>query len=69
MCQNYQYILSHEFGHVYDRMDLGFQYSIEARRSLNENRNKLVFVTDLWNTYINGRLDKLGLFEFDKPPA
>ena len=64
----YGYILHHEFGHVYDRMDPAFQYSLEARLCLNGDQNKLVFVTDLWNTYIDGRLDKLGLFEFSQPP-
>ena len=46
---NFRYILHHEFGHVYDRMDPAFQHTLETRRSLNDDRNKLVFVTDLWN--------------------
>ena len=66
--QNFRYILHHEFGHVYDRMDPAFQYTLEARRSLDDDRNKRVFVTDLWNTYIDGRLNRLGLFQFDQPP-
>jgi len=65
---NFRYILHHEFGHVYDRMDPVFQYSLEARLCLNEDRDKLEYVTDLWNTYIDGRLDRLGLFEFSRPP-
>lgn len=64
----FRYILYHEFGHVYDRMDPTFQHTLEARRYLNDDRNKLIFVTDLWNTYIDGRLDGLGLFQFSQPP-
>lgn len=65
---NFRYILLHELGHVFDILDPGFLYTTEARKSLSNNQNKLIFVTDLWNTYIDGRLHRKKLFEFSDSP-
>lgn len=68
LSNRYRYILLHEFGHVYDRFDPAFAYTLDMRLSLNMDRDKLYFVTDLWNAYIDGRLDNLNLLEFEQPP-
>ena len=67
---NYHYILFHEFGHICDRLDSLFGYNLKLRNELNRegNSDRKIFITDLWNVYIDGRLSKTDLFEFPKPP-
>jgi hypothetical protein len=69
-CTNYRYILFHEFGHICDRLDPLFGYNLELRKELSRevNSDRKIFITDLWNVYIDGRLFKDDLFEFPKPP-
>ncbi len=57
---HYLYLLYHEFGHVADRLNPAFNYSEEQRQALKEHKREN-FV-ELWNLYIDARLNDAGLF-------
>jgi len=58
---NYEFILYHEFGHVADIMCPEFGYS-EIRKCSLSNTERIC-VMELWNAYINSRLDSYGLYK------
>lgn len=58
--EDYNSILYHEFGHVADRMDANFQYSEDLKSELSESEQ--ICVMELWNVYINSRLNAVGLY-------
>jgi hypothetical protein len=57
---DYESILYHEFGHVADRMSPTFRYSEEQKQALSPSEGKCVM--ELWNAYINSRLNAVGLY-------
>jgi hypothetical protein len=57
---NYESILYHEFGHVADRLSPTFQYSEEQKQALSPSERRCVM--ELWNAYINSRLNAIGLY-------
>ena len=57
---DYNSILYHEFGHVADRMDANFQYSEDLKNELSDSGKTCVM--ELWNVYINSRLNAVGLY-------
>jgi hypothetical protein len=61
---NYEYILYHEFGHVADRLNPEFGYSDQIKYSLSDAEQ--VMVMELWNLYIDARLQHHGLFRLDE---
>jgi len=61
---NYEYILYHEFSHVVDRISLTFGYSDEKRGTLSDY--KQLCVMELWNIYIDARLNHHHLFQLGK---
>ena len=66
--ENFEYILYHEFGHAADRLNPGFEYS-EKEKSLLSAKEKMG-VMELWNTYIDSRLNESGLFKLGyQPPS
>jgi len=54
------YILYHEFGHVADRLNPHFGYSHERRLALEPNQERSFL--ELWNVFIDTRLNAHGLF-------
>ncbi len=56
----FNYILYHEFGHIADRFNPIFNYSEDIRMSLPDR--KLSNFKDLWDLYIDARLNFHGLF-------
>jgi hypothetical protein len=58
--ENYKHILFHEFSHVADKTRSEFNYSEEIKNSLTELEKSLVM--ELWNVYIDSRLNCYGLF-------
>lgn len=54
------YILYHEFGHVADRLNPSFGYSHETRLRLSEDQERSFL--ELWNIFIDTRLNEHGLF-------
>jgi hypothetical protein len=58
--ENYKYILFHEFSHVADKTRSKFNYSDEVKNSLTDLEKSLVM--ELWNVYIDSRLNYYGLF-------
>jgi hypothetical protein len=58
--ENYKYILFHEFSHVADKARSEFDYSEELKNSLTDLEKSLVM--ELWNVYIDSRLNYYGLF-------
>jgi len=58
---NYKYILYHEFSHIADKLNPDFKYSDELRDSLSETESTCV--VELWNIYIDARLNDHNLFE------
>jgi len=60
-----RYILLHEFGHVADRLDPSFNYSHTERTSLPEQ--KMSNFIEIWNLYIDARLNHKGLFRLVGP--
>jgi hypothetical protein len=61
---NYEYILYHEFGHVADRLNPEFGYSDQIKYSLSDTEQ--VILMELWNLYIDARLQHHNLFRLDK---
>lgn len=59
--KDYNSILYHEFGHVADRMDANFQYSEDLKNELSDFEKTCVM--ELWNVYINSRLNAVGLYK------
>ncbi len=57
---NYDFVLYHEFGHVADIMCAEFEYSDELKRELSDTER--ICVMELWNVYINSRLNAVGLY-------
>lgn len=57
---DYSSILYHEFGHVADRMTANFQYSEALKNGLSNSEKTCVM--ELWNVYINSRLNAVGLY-------
>ena len=58
---NCEYILYHEFSHVVDRTNHSFGYSDEKRDCLNDYQQ--LCVMELWNEYIDARLNRHHLFQ------
>lgn len=57
----FKYILYHEFGHVADRANPDFEYSERRRTSLSESEQ--IAVDELWNLFIDARLNHAGVFD------
>lgn len=57
---NYDFILYHEFGHVADRFNSKFKYSEDKKKNLTTNEQFCVM--EIWNEYINSRLNKFNLY-------
>lgn len=62
MNEQQRYILFHEFGHVADRLTPAFGYSETARNNLSD-RQRVNFI-QLWNLYIDARLNHLGIYHY-----
>lgn len=58
--ENFKYILFHEFSHIADKTRVEFGYSEEVKNSLTDLEKSLVM--ELWNVYIDSRLNYYGLF-------
>jgi len=58
---NFEYILYHEFSHIVDRSNVAFCYSDEKKNQLSDNER--LCVMELWNVYIDSRLNNHGLFQ------
>lgn len=58
--ENFKYILFHEFSHIADKVRPAFKYSEELKTSLSDLEKLLVM--ELWNVYIDSRLNYYGLF-------
>jgi hypothetical protein len=65
--ENYKFILFHEFSHVADKARSEFDYSEELKNSLTDLEKSLVM--ELWNVYIDSRLNYYGLFMLDPNDA
>lgn len=65
--ENYKYILFHEFTHVADKTRSEFNYSEESKNLLSDLEKTLVM--ELWNVYIDSRLNYYGLFMLDPNDA
>jgi hypothetical protein len=63
-CNHYEYILYHEFGHIADRLNPKFRYSDESRLALSKTEQ--VMFMELWNLYIDARLNHFGHFKLTK---
>jgi len=63
----FRYILFHEFGHVADRANPAFGYSEELKQSLSTPER--ITVMELWNVFIDSRLNVAGVFELADEPA
>ena len=63
----FKYILYHEFGHVADRANSDFEYSEQRRKSLSESEQ--IAVMELWNLYIDARLNHAGFFDIRAQPV
>ncbi len=61
---NFESILYHEFFHIADRLDPKFKYSDKKKDALPEDEKRCVM--ELWNLYINARLNNKGLFVTQK---
>lgn len=61
---NYEYILYHEFSHIVDRTKLAFGYSDEKKKLLSDCEQ--LCVMELWNIYIDARLNCYHLFQLGK---
>ena len=57
---NFESILYHEFFHIADRLDPKFKYSDEKKDALTQVERRCVM--ELWNLYIDTRLNSKGLF-------
>jgi len=55
----FEFILYHEFGHIADRINQHFGYSEEKNEALAKKEK--YYVMELWNLYIDSRLNKFGL--------
>lgn len=64
--QAFRYVLFHEFGHVADRARPDFGYSDALDRSLSSRER--VAVMELWNVFIDARLNAAGVFELGYQP-
>ena len=58
--KNYKYVLFHEFSHVADKINSEFKYSDQLKNSLADKEN--ILLMELWNVYIDSRLNYHGLF-------
>ncbi len=58
--QRDKYILYHEFGHIADRLNPYFRYDHNLRLTLSHIQEKNLL--ELWNVYIDTRLNQHGLF-------
>ena len=58
--KNYEYILYHEFSHTCDKLNPEFKYTDKKRDALADIEK--LKVMEIWNVYIDSRLDKLDLF-------
>ncbi|OEU60214.1 MAG: hypothetical protein BBJ57_09190 [Desulfobacterales bacterium PC51MH44] len=58
--ENFKYILFHEFSHVANKARSDFNYSGEVKNSLTDLEKSLVM--ELWNVYIDSRLNYYGFF-------
>jgi hypothetical protein len=61
------YILYHEFSHVADRINPRFKYSEERKAALSEHEQMAVM--ELWNFFIDARLNRAGVFQLIEQPA
>ena len=64
---NFEYILYHEFGHAADRFNQDFKYSEKVKLQLSDREK--IGVMELWNIYIDSRLNMSGLFKLGYQPA
>lgn len=65
--EDFRYILYHEFSHVADRANPEFKYSEERRESLSESERTAVM--ELWNLFIDARLNRAELFHLGDQPG
>lgn len=61
-----EYILFHEFGHIADRFNPSFEYSETERNALPNS--KFSNFIEIWNLYIDARLNFSGLYRLVGPP-
>jgi hypothetical protein len=61
---NYEYILYHELSHIVDRTNRAFSYSDEKKTLLSDTEQ--VCVMELWNVYIDARLNYFHIFQLGK---
>ena len=59
--QRDMYILYHEFGHLADRINPRFRYDHDRRLQLTQDQETCFL--QLWNVYIDARLNEHGLFQ------
>jgi hypothetical protein len=63
---NFRCILYHEFTHFADRVDPAFSYSEDLKTSFGDPEQ--VALMDLWNVFIDSRLNKAGVFVLEERP-
>lgn len=61
---NYECILYHEFSHIADRLNPDFKYSEEKKKLLTDLEK--LKVMNLWNLFIDSRLNAKKLFVLEK---
>ena len=64
--ENFKYILYHEFGHAADRLNANFKYSENEKSKLNDKEK--MGVMEIWNIYIDARLNENDLFYLGYQP-
>lgn len=64
---NIRFIILHEIQHRIDELSLSFGYDVNKKQQLKQNYGECfrTVLAHLWDIYINGRLDREGLFETD----
>ena len=64
---NIEFVVCHELQHRVDELDNRFGYDPTKKEEYHRKYgcSFLTVLTDLWNIYINGRLEKEGLYQID----
>ncbi|MCX6813479.1 MAG: hypothetical protein NTV77_03335 [Candidatus Azambacteria bacterium] len=59
----YEYVLFHEFSHIFDKLNPEFKYADIKRDALSDTEKEAVM--EIWNVYIDSRLNRFGLFKIE----
>lgn len=64
---NIKFVIYHEIQHRIDELNDRFGYDPSKKEKLRQQYGSkfIIVLTDLWNIYINGRLEKEGLYQID----